>query len=71
MAFARKCDRCGGFFEFYSVVRPDGSATNGFNTLSQGCYSDQDGFHDKKSYDLCQKCCKEFNDWLDRPVRID
>lgn len=71
MAVARKCDRCGGFFEFYAVVCPDGSTATGFNTLTQGCYSHEDGCHYKKSYDLCQECCKEFNEWLDKPVRID
>lgn len=71
MAIARKCDRCGGFFEFYAVVCPDGSTARGFNTIVQGSYNEHDGYYHKKTYELCQKCCKEFNDWLDKPVRID
>ena len=71
MAIARKCDRCGGFFEFYTVMVNDESTSIGFNTLTQGCYSHEDGCHHKKSYDLCRECCKEFNEWLDKPVRID
>lgn len=71
MAIARKCDRCGRFFEFYAVVDHDGNTSSGFNTLTQGGYNEYDRYYYKKSYELCKECCKEFNKWLDKPVRID
>lgn len=67
MAKAVKCDRCGRFFEYYDVKTPTSELTNalGFHTLSQGSYTDHDGYYYKKTYELCTDCCREFNEWLE------
>lgn len=62
MANAKKCDRCGVFYESYNVKEHDKN-TNGFMALNidlRGGYS----FH--KAQDLCPACNKSLHDWFEK-----
>lgn len=61
MSLARKCDRCGKFYETYAGVDANDF---GFNRVRL-IYAD-DGGHCRvrKNFDLCQKCSTDLEDWL-------
>lgn len=51
MANAKKCDRCGKYFDrsnFWLVIKDDNL------------------FHCDEDKDLCQECCEEFNKWFNK-----
>lgn len=61
MSLARKCDRCGKFYETYA-----GQDANdfGFNRVT---LRDVDNVgHDwvREHFDLCEKCSTDLEDWL-------
>ena len=62
---AKKCDRCGKFFDLYTVTNKAGSKfENGVNYLIQGnACSEYIDCH-KKVYELCLDCCESFNEWI-------
>lgn len=59
MAIARKCDRCGKFYDHYS---------KGVNTLYNGAqrmHRDLGGsFGYEKSFDLCPECMDAFDEFM-------
>jgi hypothetical protein len=57
MALAKKCDRCGKFYESYG--------NNSFNAIMQTC-KDQYGYRAKKNkeWDLCPECKENLEAWL-------
>lgn len=58
---AYKCDVCGKLYVPYNT-RGD----TGTNVLVQAVNNiNVSGRRAIKEYDLCQECCKSFNDWLD------
>lgn len=82
---ARKCDRCGGYYEPYSVwngasgvasreKKPSGimfTLTNGDNTqLCQAEYSELPDTG-KRSKDLCPKCMDELLAWWKAGAKND
>lgn len=58
MSDARKCDRCGRFYDIY------GQANNavGFRFVNKW------GGRLQEIYDLCPDCMEELKDWLTNPV---
>ena len=65
MATARKCDRCGNYYDKntkYSSASPYTNYICGFFTLkSQGFDYEQKEY---VKYDLCDKCLESFYNWL-------
>lgn len=63
MALAKKCDRCGKFYEQYTVESPnkDGKI-NSIETIKR----DPDGTVDRvnRMYDLCPECMDSFIYWM-------
>lgn len=62
---AKKCDRCGKFFDLYTVTNKQGSKfDNGVNYLIQANECSEYSSCHKKVYELCLDCCESFNDWI-------
>ena len=60
MALARKCDRCGNFYNPYISRTIKGD----FNALKLiNCYLTND-FYSNRIYDLCPDCLDSFIKWL-------
>lgn len=58
MAYAKKCDRCGAFYDTHVVPtegRIHGGVLSHINTLDRNCNVDQ-------SFDLCNNCWVDFLD---------
>lgn len=80
MAIARKCDRCGGFYEPYSIwnggsdsasrsVKPSSiifTLTDENNTKYCNCEYKDIPETGKKTKDLCLKCMDELLAWWKR-----
>lgn len=66
---AFKCDLCGKLLDLYSIKydRMLSDNAKGVNTLMLGCveFSPDYGTHPKVTYELCDDCCKSFNEWKD------
>jgi hypothetical protein len=66
---AKKCDRCGKFFDLYAVTNKRGCKfENGVNYLIQANECSEYGTCHKKVYDLdlCLDCCESFNEWIEK-----
>lgn len=69
MAAAKKCDRCGTFYDSYTT-KLDGSEVNGIKLIritDQGTY-----FSVGKCTDLCKTCLHMLHEWLNHtgPERV-
>lgn len=60
MAVAKKCDRCGKFFEPYNY-RDDSSKINGIMTLN---LDSTNRYFTHGPYDLCPSCSTELMNWF-------
>lgn len=59
MSLAKKCDRCGKLYEYYSLK------SFGFNGVVT-CAIDRGGrYNECKLYDLCESCRDKLKDFLD------
>lgn len=57
---AKKCDRCGKFYEEYNVANDEKNV----NTIrTYNCEIDK-GVYSHGPYDLCPECSKQLVDWL-------
>lgn len=67
---AKKCDRCGKFFDLYTVTNKMGCKfENGVNYLIQANECSEYSSCHKKVYELCLDCCESFNEWIEnRPL---
>ncbi len=64
MAMARKCDRCGKFYEDYIPENKDNPKyINGLSTVS---INKERKFYNVDLVDLCEDCLKEFADWVNK-----
>ena len=63
MAWAKKCDRCGKYFDWQR------EETSGFEFLT---YNHVNGKYcvDNEEYDLCPKCVEYLYDWIDRKEKL-
>ena len=60
MALAKKCDRCGKFYDEYNFAKDDKNI-NGIMTLNLDA---QDHYYTHKPLDLCPSCKDSFEKWL-------
>lgn len=60
MALAKKCDRCGKFYETYNATK-DSENISGIMTLN---LDDQRKYYSHEPIDLCPKCKVSFDKWL-------
>lgn len=60
MAFAKKCDRCGKFYDEYNTKK-DNKKFNGVMTLNIDFQRD---YYSNDPVDLCPKCMESFEQWL-------
>lgn len=58
------CDRCGDFFKI-EQVRRGGDTVTDYIVVGVRCTIDGQTY-DKNRLDLCPKCRKELNEWIDR-----
>lgn len=66
MAIAKKCDRCGKYYEPYNFAC-DSEKINGVKTLN---IDDNGKYFAQDTLDFCPECCEEFNIWLNRKGSI-
>lgn len=62
---AKKCDRCGRYYEPYSIADSHMTRTGDFEYNVK--FNNVATFTDdknKKTYDLCPECAKAFNIWI-------
>lgn len=59
MALAKRCDRCGKFYEYY--ITTDKVNAVGLFKISQ---NGNIWAPDKSGYDLCPECLREFEDFM-------
>ena len=65
MALAKKCDRCGVYYDTYNVAN-NASKTSGFCFLNLN----QEGKQFCHTYiDLCHACNDKLHHWLEHPER--
>lgn len=62
MALAKKCDRCGKFYDAYNSAKDDKNI-NGIMTLN---IDEQDRYYTHKPLDLCPSCKCSFEKWLNK-----
>ena len=60
MALAKKCDRCGNFYEAYNTTN-DSENISGIMTLN---LDDQRRYYSHEPLDLCPKCKDAFEKWF-------
>jgi hypothetical protein len=62
MALAKKCDRCGGYFDHYHTDKSDvnGLVEVDFNSIS-------DNYKAIVGIDLCPKCVRAYKYWKEHP----
>lgn len=60
MALAKRCDKCGNFFEPYEGSI-DGMKCNAVVT---SCVAPDGDWHTRKKYDLCGDCLDSFAKWF-------
>ena len=60
MALAKKCDRCGKFYEEYNT-KNDGKNINGILLLNIDCH---EKYYTHGPIDLCPDCKDSFKEWL-------
>lgn len=61
MSLARKCDRCGTFYETY--VGADANDF-GFNRVTLKDIDITSHYIVREHFDLCEKCSTDLEDWL-------
>ncbi len=62
MALAKKCDRCGTYYDYYG---PDTLSGCEFNAVAEIFVDKKEEIvNDSRKLDLCQKCRKSFKEWL-------
>ena len=61
MSLARKCDRCGKFYETYA-----GQDANdfGFNSVTLKDVDNGGDYCVRKHFDLCKECSAKLEEWL-------
>ena len=62
MALAKKCDRCGKFYDEYNFTKDDKNI-NGIMTLN---LDEQDHYYTHKPLDFCPSCKDSFEKWLNK-----
>ena len=62
MALAKKCDRCGKFYDGYNLVK-NYKNINGIMTLN---IDEQGHDYTHKPLDLCPRCKDSFEKWLNK-----
>lgn len=62
MSLAKKCDRCGKFYEFYKI-----KGNNDFNGVATIEILNNRNYHSKDILDLCSECRDSFDEWLHLP----
>ena len=62
MALAKKCDRCGKFYDEYNFANDDKNI-NGIMTLNLDA---QDHYYTHKALDLCPSCKDSYEKWLNK-----
>ena len=62
MALAKKCDRCGKFYDEYNFEK-DNKNINGITTLNLDAKGD---YYIHKTLDLCPSCNDSFEKWLNK-----
>ena len=62
MALAKKCDRCGKFYDEYNFAKDDKNI-NGIMTLN---LDEQDHYYTHEPLDLCPSCKDSFEKWLNK-----
>ena len=60
MALAKKCDRCGKFYEAYNT-KNDRENISGIMTLN---LDDNGKFYSHEPLDLCPECKDAFEEWF-------
>ena len=61
MSLAKRCDRCGKFYDHYPTGnKPQYNAIRRVQTMRDGTTYGYD-----KDLDLCQECMRAFNEFLD------
>lgn len=61
MALARKCDRCGGFYN-PEIRKANRGEFNAVKLINRDLTND---FYSIRVYDLCPDCRDSFIEWLD------
>lgn len=62
MALAKKCDRCGTYYDYYG---PDTLSGCEFNAVAEIAVDKKEEIvNDSWKLDLCPKCRKSFKEWL-------
>ena len=67
MANAKKCDRCGKFFEPY-VTDLSGYTVNGISAIRR--FNSATSYDTRITFDLCPECMDGFVKWLNEPEDI-
>ena len=62
MALAKKCDRCGKFYDEYNFAKDDKNI-NGIMTLN---LDEHDDYYAHDPLDLCPSCKDSFEKWLNK-----
>jgi len=68
MSKAKKCDRCGNFYEHYNSN--DIIHSNGLAKMYCDKYENYH-YHDKGRIDLCPECKASFDKWLGEPLNAN
>ena len=66
MAVAKKCDRCGKFYEYYAGRNTEFKKSGKSNGLVLLDYDTKGGYWVNKSYDLCPECMRKLEAFLIR-----
>lgn len=63
MALAKRCDRCGEFYEPYDKLTPDKSSR--VNAIRLASFNSDGTLHlNVRNYDICPYCMDSFFHWL-------
>lgn len=68
MANAKKCDRCGKFFEPYNIDAGYIEPTMYTNILLKDASLEKGTYRESGDYDLCKECNDSFLEWLSKPM---
>lgn len=61
MAIARRCDRCGSYYNEYNTKQNSAEKINGINLLN---IDSNNNYFTHGPYDLCPACSNELMKWL-------
>ena len=67
MALAKKCDRCGNFYEPYNMTN-DSKNINGIMTLN---LDNLKKYYSHEPLDLCPECKDAFEEWMKNGGKYD